>query len=370
MMHEQVTFSNYSIGSGVYEDVVRICAPYGKRIALVVGDHGFPALEDRLVPVLSKAGFITEAPLHYGGVASYENVQRLEALSTVQNADMIFGIGGGHVLDTAKCLANRVNKPVFTFPTIGSNCAAATSVSIMYKPDGSVVGPDFLQEAPRHVFIDEEVLLAAPPIYLYAGIGDTYAKYYEVTLNCRDVHLNYPLALGEHISGACASAMQAHAVGAMQAVEAGRLNDDFRQTVLTIIITTAMVSILVTLDHSPDYNSGLAHAIYYALTGVAGFDHEAHPHGEVVGFGVTVALLVDRWRQAFTEVMTLNKTLGYPMVPEDLGLSMADMRRIYPAILEAADVRHYPYEITEDMLDDAFTALYTYEKEETTHDHF
>ena len=38
MMHEQVTFSNYSIGSGVYEDVVRICAPYGKRIALIVGD--------------------------------------------------------------------------------------------------------------------------------------------------------------------------------------------------------------------------------------------------------------------------------------------------------------------------------------------
>lgn len=363
-MHEQVSFSNYSIGEAVYEDVVSLCRPVGQRVALIVGDHGFPALKDKLMPVLDKAGFITGEPIHYGGIASHEAVDRLAGLETVRAADMIFGIGGGHVLDTAKCLADRLAKPVFTFPTIASNCAAATAVSIMYWPDGRVAGPAFLKEAPRHVFIDEEVLLQAPRIYIYAGIGDTYAKYYEVTINCRQEALNFPLSLGEHISGACASAMQAHAVGAMQAVDEGRLNDDFRQTVLTILITTAMVSILVTLDHSPDYNSGLAHAIYYALTGVKDFDHEAHPHGEVVGFGVTVLLLVDRWREAYQDVMALNKALGYPVVPEDLGLTMADIRAIYPAILQASDIRHNPYPITEDMLEKAFAALYDEKREE------
>ena len=47
----------------------------------------------------------------------------------VQQADMIFAIGGGKSTDTGKCLGKlkAVNKiPVFSFPTIASNCSACT----------------------------------------------------------------------------------------------------------------------------------------------------------------------------------------------------------------------------------------------------
>ena len=44
---------------------------------------------------------------------------------------------GGKALDTVKCLCITDDKPVFTFPTIASNCAACTSVSIMYNEDGT-----------------------------------------------------------------------------------------------------------------------------------------------------------------------------------------------------------------------------------------
>ena len=50
---------------------------------------------------------------------------------------MVFGVGGGKALDTVKCLCITDDKPVFTFPTIASNCAACTSVSIMYNSDGT-----------------------------------------------------------------------------------------------------------------------------------------------------------------------------------------------------------------------------------------
>ncbi len=46
---------------------------------------------------------------------------------------MVFGVGGGKALDTVKCLCITDDKPIFTFPTIASNCAACTSVSIIYN---------------------------------------------------------------------------------------------------------------------------------------------------------------------------------------------------------------------------------------------
>lgn len=33
-----------------------------------------------------------------------------------------------------------------------------------------------------HAFIDTEIIAKAPAQYMWAGIGDTYAKYYEATI--------------------------------------------------------------------------------------------------------------------------------------------------------------------------------------------
>ena len=64
-------------------------------------------------------------------------------LKTVRNADMLFAIGGGKATDTVKTLADMTGKPVFTFPTIASNCSSCTSVSIMYKNNGIFLKPHF-----------------------------------------------------------------------------------------------------------------------------------------------------------------------------------------------------------------------------------
>ena len=55
--------------------------------------------------------------------------------------------------------------------------------------------------------------------------------------------------------------------------------------VLAIVVTTGIASIFLTKDFTPDYNSGLAHAIFYALTKYPVIE-QRHLHGEVVGFGV------------------------------------------------------------------------------------
>ena len=80
----------------------------------------------------------------------------------VIKADMIFAIGGGKSTDTGKCLGVKINKPVFSFPTIASNCSACTSVSIMYYPDGRFKEPFFYPAPPVHAFINTEITVNSP----------------------------------------------------------------------------------------------------------------------------------------------------------------------------------------------------------------
>lgn len=356
-MTYSVNFSNYTIGEESYREIDRVCSPYGSKVVLIIGDHGYYQAKSELHKALDQSSLNIAGVLHFGAVCSFENLEKLKEEEGVKNSHMIFAIGGGKVIDTGKSLGHLLGKPVFTFPTIASNCGACTSVSIMYKPDGSFLKPEFLNEAPKHTFINTKILVEAPVRYLWAGLGDTYAKYYEAQISSRGEELNHPLTMGVHISKQCSEAILKHGLGALKANERKKLNQDFEQTILAIIVTTAWVSILLTLDHSPDYNSGLAHAIFYTLTSIEGFDSEKHLHGEIVAFGVLILLLVDGQKEEFNRIYDFNCKTGLPHSLEEMGLNRKMLGLYMKNITEMSDVKHNPYIITEDMLNDAFDKL-------------
>ncbi|MFR3752757.1 MAG: iron-containing alcohol dehydrogenase [Enterocloster sp.] len=55
----------------------------------------------------------------------------------VRQSDVLLAVGGGKCVDTVKLAADLLRKPVFTIPTIASNCAPVTKLSIMYGEDGT-----------------------------------------------------------------------------------------------------------------------------------------------------------------------------------------------------------------------------------------
>jgi glycerol dehydrogenase len=356
-MTYSVNLSNYTVGQSSYDHIDAICSHYGKKVVLIVGDHGYQAARNVLDAAIDKSRLEVVKTLHYGGECTYENVEKLKKEIAATDAQMIFAIGGGRVLDTGKFVAEQVAKPVFSFPTIASNCSACTSVSIMYGSDGGFLRPEFLKEPPKHAFIQTQVLAEAPVKYLWAGLGDTYAKYYEASISARGEALNHALAMGVNISSQCADGIITHGVLALQANQEKVVNEAFEQAVLIVIVTTALVSILVTLDHTPDYNSGLAHAIYYTLTTIPGFDNETHLHGEIVAFGILILLLVDGQREEFERVYHFNCETGLPHALADLDLNYKQLEPYLESITQMADIRHNPYEITLEMLKAAFLEL-------------
>ena len=61
-------------------------------------------------------------------------------------------------MDTCKVVREKLDKPLFTFPTIGSNCAASTSIAVIYHPDGSVNNYFYGIEPADHIFINTKMM--------------------------------------------------------------------------------------------------------------------------------------------------------------------------------------------------------------------
>ena len=354
-----ICLPSWSIGEHVLAKVGDICSPFGSRAVMIGGEHALNAMGAKLSAAVEADGRIRiSGPFLYGGEACMENVQALASLPEIQSADMIFAVGGGKALDTCKVLGVELGKKVFTFPTIASTCAATTAVSILYRSDGQFDRPFFLPAPAAHAFIDTAVIAAAPTRYMWAGLGDTYAKFFESTMSSRQDELCHYHALGVLTSHGCLNPLLKYGVSAMETHRAGLVSAELEQVVLTIIVTTGIASILLTADRIIDYNTGLAHAIFYALTSFPELGIERdHLHGEVVGFGVLILLLVDGQQERFNELYHFNRSVGLPTAIEDIGISESDLSKVIPRVLEMHDIDHNPYPITESMLVNAFEEL-------------
>ena len=352
----EVHLPSYSIGDKIYDKIGPVCESYGKTVLLIGGKRALAAAEEKIRAYVKKTNLTIIGTELYGTDCTYKTVETLRSLPVYQEADMVFGVGGGKALDTVKCLCIEDDKPVFSFPTIASNCAACTSVSIMYNEDGTFLKPHFFVRPVMHAFIDTEIIAQAPSQYMWAGIGDTYAKYYEATISSRDERLEHFTAVGVAVSHMCRDPLLQYGAKAFEDHKKGLCTYEVEQVVLAIVVTTGIASIFLTKDFTPDYNSGLAHAVFYALTSYPVIE-EKHLHGEVVGFGVLLALLVDGQKDEFEKIYELNKAIGLPVSLKEIDITKEQWEESMNRIPEMSDVAHYPYKVIRKMLIDAMNTL-------------
>lgn len=352
----EVHLPNYSIGDQIYANIGPVCESYGTTVLVIGGKKALAASLEKIQSYVEKTNLTIIGVEIYGENCTYETVEALRNLPVYQKADMVFGVGGGKAIDTVKCLCIPDDKPVFSFPTIASNCSACTSVSIMYQEDGTFLKPHFFVRPVMHAFIDTEIIAKAPSQYMWAGIGDTYAKYYEATISSRGEQLEHFTALGVAVSRMCLDPLLSYGEKGFADHKKGINSYEVEQLILAIVVTTGIASIFLTKDFTPDYNSGLAHAIFYGLTAYPVIE-EKHLHGEVVGFGVLIALLVDQQKEEFEHIYKLNRALNLPTSLEEIDITKEEWEACMQQIPGMSDIAHYPYKVTVEMLEQAMNAL-------------
>ena len=289
-------YPNYSIGTDAYADIPMVCEKYGTKAVIIGGTHALAAAADLIKEAVADSNIMITGVFEYGGEASREHIDELNSHQEVIDADMIFACGGGKAIDTCKVLSQESNRPFFTFPTIASTCASCTSLGIIYHPDGSLREYSFQEKPSEWIFINTQVIANAPEKYLWAGIGDTMAKFYECTTSARgDNDLDHSTSMGVQISNLCARPLVKYGVEALEECRNHTPGKALEEVILGIIVSTGFVSNLVGID----LNTGLAHACYNGFTVCKSTEEHGHLHGEIVAYCILILLKVDHQEEEF-----------------------------------------------------------------------
>ena len=329
-------YPNYSIGTDAYADIPMVCEKYGTKAVIK--------------EAVADSNIMITGVFEYGGEASREHIDELNSHQEVIDADMIFACGGGKAIDTCKVLSQESNRPFFTFPTIASTCASCTSLGIIYHPDGSLREYSFQEKPSEWIFINTQVIANAPEKYLWAGIGDTMAKFYECTTSARgDNDLDHSTSMGVQISNLCAKPLVKYGVEALEECRNHTPGKALEEVILGIIVSTGFVSNLVGID----LNTGLAHACYNGFTVCKSTEEHGHLHGEIVAYCILILLKVDHQEEEFKKIYEFSKNMGFPVKLADIHATIDDMDAVITKALSGIDVRVWPYEVTPDMILDA-----------------
>lgn len=349
-MTYSVNFANYTIGEDAYQKVNEVCSHYGKRALLIGGGLALKAGKEKLERALEDAGVSIVDTILFGNDCTYARMEELAEHAKTCSADMIFGMGGGKALDTAKGTAEKAGLPIFTFPTIAATCAATTALSVVYKEDGNFDSFYFYDKPARHCFIDTAIIACAPESYLRAGMGDTLGKYFECHFAARGDELHHNSALGREISNMCYLPLLTYGEEALNECRKNQAGVALQQAVLANIVSTGLVSLLV-LDQ---YNCAIAHSVYYGLVLLPEFE-ERNLHGDVVAYGVLVQLMVDGKEKQAKEMKLFLQKLGIRTTLAEMGVSLKreSLEAVLKETVTGPDMEHIPYEVTEDMIYEA-----------------
>ncbi|MFO1323668.1 MAG: sn-glycerol-1-phosphate dehydrogenase [Burkholderiales bacterium] len=143
----------------------------GRRVAVVCDPDSRRALGERIERALSGTFEVVPVTFPDAPRADLPAVATLRAASV--GADALIAVGSGTINDVTKYAAAQDGKPYLVFGTAPS-MNGYTSTNAAITVDGHK--QTLPAVAPRGVYLDLEVLAAAPPRLIRAGIGDSLCR--------------------------------------------------------------------------------------------------------------------------------------------------------------------------------------------------
>jgi len=321
-----------------------------KRAAILASKRGLDAQGAQVAESL-KSESIESVNAQFNGECSLPEIEAQVATLKDQNLDCLIAVGGGKVVDAGKCVAYRLDVPVVIVPTLASNDAPCSALSVVYTPEGTTDGVEFFPQNPAMIVVDTDVVADASERCLVAGMGDAMATWYEakVCLNnpaARNMLGALPTLASCAIGEICAHTLFEQGEAAAESVRANRNSD----AVDKVVEANTLLSGL-------GFESGglaLAHAIAVAYPEID-VVHDNYLHGEMVAMGTMAQLAMEQSDDA-ERVARFFARVGLPIHLEQLSLSpqhRGELDTLIEATLARPIAHHMPMPVTRESLQQA-----------------
>lgn len=170
--------SKYLQGAGEMKNIGTYAAKCGKKALVLISQGGYRRIGAMIEE--SFAGSDCNVVFDYfNGECCESEINRLVAIVKEKGCDLVIGVGGGKIFDTAKAVAYYAEKPVFICPTIASTDAPCSALSVVYTEEGVFEKYLFLPANPNLVLMDTDIIVKSPVRLTVAGMGDALATYFE-----------------------------------------------------------------------------------------------------------------------------------------------------------------------------------------------
>lgn len=342
--------TRYIQGKGEMRNLCSYAEKFGKNLFVLTSASGRKRVEPSINEGKGSSTIVYDV---FQGECCMTEIHRLMEIVKESASDVVVGIGGGKIHDTAKAVAYYTGKPVMIVPTIASTDAPCSALSVIYTDDGVFEKYLFLPSSPNMVLVDTEIVSKAPVRLLISGMGDALATYFEARAckrsdadNC--VGGKCTLA-AMNLAQLCYDTLMDSGIQAMTATKEG-------------ICTKAVENII----EANTYLSGIgfesgglagAHAIHNGLTAIP----ETHKlyHGEKVAFGTLVQLVLeDAGEDEIMEVIDFCTETGLPVTLKELGIKKVKPEQIMEvaelSCAEGDTMGNMPFEVTPD---DVYAAI-------------
>ena len=348
--------SKYLQGPGELDRLGEYTKVYGNKALVIISAGGIKRFGERVDASFAAAG-VELVYDNFNGECSQAEIDRLVAVLKDCGANVVVGLGGGKIFDTAKAVAAAVDLPVVIVPTIAATDAPCSALSVIYTDDGQFKEYQFFKQNPNLVLMDTEVITKSPVRLTVSGMGDALATYFEARACTRS---DAGTCAGGKVTGAamalarlCYETLMSDGVKAKLALEAGACTESVEKVIEANTLLSGLGF----------ESAGLAgaHAIHNGMTAME--ETHAYYHGEKVAFGTLTQLVLENADELY-EVLDFCVEVGLPVTFEQLGVKDASYERVLEvaklACSDADTLHNMPFEVTPEKVAAAMLAADAY----------
>lgn len=267
----------------------------------------------------------------FSGFPSENNFHHYAELAREFHSDALIAAGGGRVLDTVKAVGDLLDIPVITIPTIAATCAAWAGLTVQYDDEGSYVCMRPLKKAPELVIADTKIILSAPERYLFAGVVDTFAKFYEIRPGLAHEKNAVNLDIAFYASKKAYKKLEENVFKAIYDAANDRYGQAAKDVVDAIIYLAGFAGSFQT---DTGYYS-FAHPFYHISSRFPETRHKLH--GEKVAYGIFVQLFLEKKaKEEIEDVINVFEKYNNVFTLNDIGLNRENREQLHTL---AADIK-------------------------------